>query len=73
MRTVTDYIPAAIFLVILFFLVRAGFSRADRIRARHAAQMDAHLTAVERNTQALERIAAAIEARNQNRPPPNSN
>jgi hypothetical protein len=73
MQTATDYIPVAIFLVIVFFLVWAGFNRADRIRARYAAQMDAHLAAVERNTQAMERIAAAIEARNQNEPLPKSN
>jgi hypothetical protein len=66
MQIATDYIPAVIFLAIVVLLVWAGFRRTDRIRAKAAAQMDAHLAAVERNTQALERIAAAIETRNSN-------
>jgi hypothetical protein len=67
MQTATQYIPAVIFLAIVVSLVWAGFKRADRIRAKAAAQMDAHLKAVNRNTEAVERIAAALEARNQNR------
>jgi hypothetical protein len=73
MQTAMNYIPAAIFLAIAFLLVWAGFNRADRIRAKAAAQMDAHLKAVNRNTEAVERIAAALEARNQIKPPPKSN
>jgi hypothetical protein len=56
MQTATQYIPAAIFLAIVVALVWAGFRRTDRIRARAAAQMDAHLKAVNRNTEAVERI-----------------
>jgi hypothetical protein len=67
MQTATQYIPAVIFLAIVVALVWAGFKRADRMRAKAAAQMDAHLKAVDRNTEAVERIAAAPEARNQNR------
>lgn len=66
MRTVTDYIPMLIFLAIFFFLVWAGFSRTDRIRAKAAAQTDAYLAAMNRNADAAERIAAALEVRNQN-------
>jgi hypothetical protein len=71
MQTATSYIPAAIFLAIAVLLVWAGFNRADRIRAKAAAQaaaqVDAYLKAVNRNTEATERIAAALEARNQTR------
>ena len=73
MQIATSYIPAAIFLAIAFLLVWAGFNRADRIRAKAAALAGAHLAAyleaVNRNTEATERIAAALEARNQTRPP----
>jgi hypothetical protein len=72
MQTATSYIPAAIFLAIGFLLVWAGFNRADRMRAKAAAQaadqMDVYLKAINRNTEATERIAAALEARNQTRP-----
>jgi Flp pilus assembly protein TadB len=67
MQTATSYIPAAIFLAIAFLLVWVGFSRANRIRAKAAAQMDAYLKAINRNTEATERIAAALEARNKTR------
>jgi Flp pilus assembly protein TadB len=73
MKIATDYIPVVIFLAIAVLLVWAGFRRTDRIRAKAAAQMDAHLEAVNRNIEAVERIAAALEARNQTRPPPDSN
>jgi alpha-D-ribose 1-methylphosphonate 5-triphosphate synthase subunit PhnG len=73
MQTATEYIPAAIFLAIVVLLVWAGFRRTDRIRAKAAAQMDAHLKAVNRNTEAVERIASALEAKNQTRPSRDSN
>jgi hypothetical protein len=73
MQFVKEYVPAAIFLSVVVFLVWAGFRRADRIRAKSAAQMDAHLKAVNRNTEAVDRIAAALEAKNQTRPPTDSN
>jgi hypothetical protein len=66
MEIATNYIPAAIFLAIVCFLVWAAFSRAARIRAKAMAQMDAHLKAVNRNTEAVERIAAALEAKKSN-------
>jgi hypothetical protein len=68
MQTATQFVPAAIFLAIVVALLWAGFRRADRIRAKAAAQMDAHLRAVNRNTEAVERIAAALEVRNHIRP-----
>ena len=68
MQIAMSYFPAAIFLAIVVLLVWSGFTRADRIRSKAAAQMDAHLRAVNRNTEAVERIAAALEARNQVRP-----
>ena len=45
MQTVTSYIPAAIFLAIAVLLVWAGFNRADRIRAKAAAQAAAQVDA----------------------------
>jgi hypothetical protein len=73
MQTATSYIPAAIFLAIACLLVWASFNRADRIRAKAlaqaAAQTDAYLRAMDRNTEATERIAAALEALNQTRTP----
>jgi hypothetical protein len=74
MQAVTSYIPAVVFLAIFVLLVWAGFRRADRIRAKYAAQIDDQLKALNKNTEAVERIAIALEARNQNsRPPPKSN
>jgi len=67
MQTVTSYIPAAIFLAIAGSLVWAGFNRVARIREKAAAQMDIQVNAVNRNTEAIERVAAALEARNQAR------
>jgi hypothetical protein len=63
MQTVT----AAIFLAIAGSLVWAGFNRVARIREKAAAQMDIQVNAVNRNTEAIERVAAALEARNQAR------
>jgi hypothetical protein len=73
MQSLTSYIPAAGFLAILVLLVWAGYRRADRVRAKYVGQMDAQIEAMNKNTEAVERIASALEARNQNRPPSNSN
>lgn len=72
MQTVTQYIPAAILLAIVVWLVWLGFKRADHIRGKASAQMDEHLKAANRNAEAMERIAAALEARNQTRSPSDS-
>jgi hypothetical protein len=72
-QTLTSYIPAAGFIAIAVFLIWVGFSRTTRIRARAeaiaAANLEAQLKAVNRNTEALERIATVLEARNQGGPP----
>jgi hypothetical protein len=65
----TNFIPGIGFVLIVGVLVWIGFSRAARIRARAYAQGEAYLKAMDRSNLALERIAAALEARNQNTSP----
>jgi hypothetical protein len=68
-QTLTSYIPVAVFLAITAFLVWAGLNRAGRTRAEAEARADARMEAqskdLNRTSEAIERIAAALEARNQ--------
>ena len=76
-QTLTSYIPVAVFLAIATFLVWAGFQRVARIRAdaearadaRTQAFLEAQLKGMHRTSEAVERIAAALEARNQSETP----
>lgn len=65
----TNFIPGIVLCLIVAGIMWAGYSRTARIRSRAFAQGEAYLKTMERSSAALERIAAALEARNQNGPP----
>jgi Flp pilus assembly protein TadB len=73
MQTLGNYIPLVVLgFIVLFFVAYRSFQYV-RMRKQLAQQNVAALDAASRNAEALERIAAALEAIAQNRPPSKSN
>jgi hypothetical protein len=68
-QTLASYIPVAVFLAVIALLVWSGVNRAARLRAEAEARADARIETqtkdLNRSSEAIERIAAALEARNQ--------
>lgn len=73
MQTLANYTPVVVFVFIVLFFVAYRSFQYVRIRKQLAQQNVASLDVANRNAEALERIAAALEAIAQNRPPQKSN